>query len=163
MRTISEEGLEATNKRQKHHFHKPHQFPPACKMRFSIFPTFAFLAAAVSAQEATVVVNNINTLTTKANALIAPAQQLTIVNAPQILIGTGPWPVCCTTCPQTLGGSADTGFSKWSSVLGILFRLPQPSLVRRGVHVQRTQGTLPTKLPAPSENWRTSWSSCSIS
>ena len=38
-------------------------------------------------------VDNIRTLTTKSQALQAPAQQITIVNAPLIIIGQGPFPV----------------------------------------------------------------------
>ncbi len=64
-------------------------------MRFSIFATLAALGSRAVAQviSATVVVANVNTLTDKCKALAAPAQQLSIVNAPLLLIGQGPWVV----------------------------------------------------------------------
>ncbi len=40
---------------------------------------------------ATVVVKNIDAITSKSNALIVPARQLSIVNAPLLLLGSGPW------------------------------------------------------------------------
>ncbi|KAK1754236.1 UVI-1 protein [Echria macrotheca] len=45
---------------------------------------------------ASTVVQNIQVLTTKSNALIGPAQQLSIVNAPLLSIGQGPWPTVIT-------------------------------------------------------------------
>ncbi|KAM7208385.1 hypothetical protein V8F20_001363 [Naviculisporaceae sp. PSN 640] len=47
------------------------------------------LASALTAQE---IVNNINTLTTKSKALQEPARTITILNAPLIVIGQGPFP-----------------------------------------------------------------------
>jgi len=47
--------------------------------------------AAVTPAEA---VANIRTLTTKSQALQAPAQQINILNGPLIVIGQGPFPVC---------------------------------------------------------------------
>ena len=63
-------------------------------MRFSILATLAALGSVAVAQlRPAVVVTNINTLTNKCKVLIAPAQQLSIVNAPLLLIGQGPWVV----------------------------------------------------------------------
>jgi hypothetical protein len=68
-------------------------------MRLSILSTIAAAAGVLSAPTpspseqttnglpASTVVQNIEVLTTKSNALIAPAQQLSIVNAPLLLIG----------------------------------------------------------------------------
>jgi hypothetical protein len=43
--------------------------------------------------KATVVVENINVLAIKSQSIIEPAKQLSILNAPQLLFGAGPWPV----------------------------------------------------------------------
>jgi len=48
------------------------------------------LVLALTAQE---IVGNINELTTLSQALQAPAQSITILNGPLILIGQGPFPV----------------------------------------------------------------------
>jgi len=54
--------------------------------------TFAVpLVSALTAQE---IVSNVNALTTKSQALQAPAQSINIINGPLILIGQGPFPVC---------------------------------------------------------------------
>jgi NAD(P)-dependent dehydrogenase (short-subunit alcohol dehydrogenase family) len=50
-------------------------------------------ARAVTAQQA---VENIKTLTTKSQALQGPAQSITIINAPLIIIGQGPFPPIIT-------------------------------------------------------------------
>ncbi len=63
------------------------------------------LAAVVRGQGLTPaqVVSNIRTLTTKSQALQAPAQSITIINGPLIVIGQGPFPTVrqstsCLTC-----------------------------------------------------------------
>ncbi|KAG7286437.1 hypothetical protein NEMBOFW57_008747 [Staphylotrichum longicolle] len=62
-------------------------------MRFSFLTALAALGAVATAQiTSTVVVTNINTLTVKSQNLIEPAKQLSILNAPQLLLGLGPWP-----------------------------------------------------------------------
>lgn len=48
------------------------------------------LVTALTAQD---IVKNIETLTNKTDALQAPAQSITILNAPLIVIGKGPLPV----------------------------------------------------------------------
>lgn len=48
------------------------------------------LVLALTAQE---IVGNINELTTLSQALQAPAQSITVLNGPLILIGQGPFPV----------------------------------------------------------------------
>lgn len=48
------------------------------------------LAAITPAQ----MVENIKTLTVKSQALQGPAQSITIINTPLIIIGQGPFPVC---------------------------------------------------------------------
>lgn len=64
-------------------------------MRFSFLTALAALGVVATAQiTSTVVVTNINTLTVKSQNLIEPAKQLSILNAPQLLLGLGPWPVC---------------------------------------------------------------------
>ena len=40
------------------------------------------------------IVDGINSITQKAQALQAPAQSISILNAPLIIIGQGPFPVC---------------------------------------------------------------------
>jgi hypothetical protein len=63
-------------------------------MRFSFLTALAVLGSVVAGQvTSTVVVTNINTLTVKSQNLIEPAKQLSILNAPQLLLGLGPWPV----------------------------------------------------------------------
>ena len=78
-------------------------------MRFAVVPAVIFFAQAAMAGVAnvatpanfdagvqyTVVVKDVNTLTIKSKALIVPAQQLSISNAPELILGLGPWPVCC--------------------------------------------------------------------
>jgi len=54
------------------------------------------LVSALTAQQ---IVQNIQTLTTKSQALQAPAQSISIVNGPLILIGQGPFPVCAAYRP----------------------------------------------------------------
>ncbi|KAK4034843.1 hypothetical protein C8A01DRAFT_48840 [Parachaetomium inaequale] len=61
-------------------------------MRLSILAALAaFGSVAVAQLKATVVVENIQVLTTKSQALIQPAKELTIVNAPLLILGQGPW------------------------------------------------------------------------
>ncbi|KAK4149039.1 hypothetical protein C8A00DRAFT_38368 [Chaetomidium leptoderma] len=63
------------------------------RFRFSILTTLAALGSvAVAQMKATVVVQNIDILTTKSQSLIEPAKQLSISNAPLLVIGAGPWP-----------------------------------------------------------------------
>ncbi|KAK5662309.1 hypothetical protein OQA88_8215 [Cercophora sp. LCS_1] len=69
-------------------------------MRFSIFTTTATLGVALAQLPAVDVVKNVETLTAKSQALLAPAQQLSITNAPLLLIGAGPW-------PTVIGGFTD--------------------------------------------------------
>jgi hypothetical protein len=72
-------------------------------MRFSFLTALAALGAVATAQmTSTVVVTNINTLTVKSQNLIEPAKQLSILNAPQLLLGLGPWPVCLPLCLQPI-------------------------------------------------------------
>ena len=52
----------------------------------------AFAAPLVSALTTADIVDNIRTLTTKAQALQAPAQSITVINGPLIIIGQGPFP-----------------------------------------------------------------------
>jgi hypothetical protein len=52
----------------------------------------AFTAPLVSALTADQIVSNIQSLTTKSQALQAPAQSITILNGPLIVIGQGPFP-----------------------------------------------------------------------
>ncbi|KAK4211507.1 hypothetical protein QBC37DRAFT_484544 [Rhypophila decipiens] len=47
----------------------------------------------VSALTASQIVQNIRTLTTKSQALQAPAQSISIINGPLIIIGQGPFPI----------------------------------------------------------------------
>lgn len=49
------------------------------------------LVSALTAQQ---IVENINTLTAKSKALQAPAQSITLINGPLIVVGLGPFPVC---------------------------------------------------------------------
>lgn len=46
------------------------------------------------------IISNIQTLTAKSQALQAPAQSITIINGPLILIGQGPLPVSPLGCTQ---------------------------------------------------------------
>jgi LPS O-antigen subunit length determinant protein (WzzB/FepE family) len=65
-------------------------------MRFSIVATLAALGSVALGQatvSSAVVVQSINTLTIKTQNLIEPANQLTVLNAPLLIIGQGPWPV----------------------------------------------------------------------
>lgn len=57
--------------------------------------TMALAAApfAISALSSAQIVDNIRMLTAKSQALQAPAQSITIVNGPLILVGLGPFPV----------------------------------------------------------------------
>jgi hypothetical protein len=50
-----------------------------------------FCAAQLSASD---IVTNVNLLTSKSQALQAPAQSINIVNGPLIVVGLGPFPVC---------------------------------------------------------------------
>lgn len=52
-----------------------------------------FSAPSVTALTAQEIVSNINSLTTKSQALQAPAQSITILNGPLIVVGLGPFPV----------------------------------------------------------------------
>jgi len=55
---------------------------------------FALAAPFVSALTAQQIVDNINMLTVKSQALQGPANSITIINGPLIIIGQGPFPVC---------------------------------------------------------------------
>jgi hypothetical protein len=63
------------------------------------------------------VVDNIKMLTQKSQALQAPAQSLTVVNGPLIIIGQGPFPVSSTFqqtfsfVPLTINQQIITGFT----------------------------------------------------
>ncbi|EAQ84761.1 hypothetical protein CHGG_08775 [Chaetomium globosum CBS 148.51] len=62
-------------------------------MRFSILTVLAALGSVTLAQmKATVVVENIQVLTVKSQKLIQPAKELTLANAPLLILGQGPWP-----------------------------------------------------------------------
>jgi hypothetical protein len=57
-------------------------------MRFSIFTALAALGSvAVAQMKAAVVVENIQVLTVKSQKLIQPAKELTILNAPLLVLG----------------------------------------------------------------------------
>ncbi|KAK0613984.1 hypothetical protein B0T14DRAFT_499352 [Immersiella caudata] len=56
----------------------------------------AFTAPLVSALTATQIVNNIQSLTSKSQALQAPAQSITILNGPLLAVGLGPFPQILT-------------------------------------------------------------------
>ncbi|KAK4223795.1 hypothetical protein QBC38DRAFT_398957 [Podospora fimiseda] len=62
-------------------------------LRTLVTSSVAFLAApSLAALTPTEITNNIRTLTSKSQALVAPAQSITIVNGPLIIIGQGPFP-----------------------------------------------------------------------
>jgi hypothetical protein len=61
----------------------------------NLFTAVVALSAPIAAQAQTTpaqVVDNIRMLTTKSQALQAPAQSITIINGPLIIIGQGPFP-----------------------------------------------------------------------
>lgn len=60
------------------------------KLFITALATTYIVIAAVTPQQ---VVGNIQALTTKSQALQAPAQSITIINGPLIIIGLGPFPV----------------------------------------------------------------------
>jgi hypothetical protein len=68
-------------------------------MRFSVFKTAAITALALCSDSVlgqltpNQVVANIDSLRMKSQALIQPAREISIVNAPLIIIGQGPLPV----------------------------------------------------------------------
>lgn len=63
-------------------------------MRFSILTALAALCSVAVAQlSVNIVVTNVNALTDKCKALVVPAQQISITNAPLLLLGQGPWGV----------------------------------------------------------------------
>jgi hypothetical protein len=66
-------------------------------MRFSILNSvvaaLAVCSSAVAQLTPAQAVDNIRSLTTKSQALQAPAQSITIVNGPLVVIGLGPFPV----------------------------------------------------------------------
>ncbi len=69
-------------------------------MRFSVLHTSLLaLAAVANAQSYANVVNSLQALASKATNLIAPAEQLSLTNAPLLLIGGGPWAVRLTPRP----------------------------------------------------------------
>lgn len=69
-------------------------------MRFSLLTILAGLTSLATAQmSATAIVTNIDILTTKSQSLFEPAKQLSITNAPLLIIGQGPWPVSLPPFP----------------------------------------------------------------
>jgi len=82
-------------------------------MRFQIATLTATALALVSTTFAAVTpaqaVDNINALTAKSQALQAPAQSITIINGPLIVIGLGPF-------PQIISGFADIVSTATSSI-----------------------------------------------
>jgi hypothetical protein len=74
-------------------------------MRLSIIAAVAALGSVALAQtvtvNSTVVVQSINTLTIKTQAVIEPAKQLTVLNAGLLLLGQGPWAVRLPSNIQT--------------------------------------------------------------
>ncbi|KAI1826794.1 UVI-1 [Xylaria intraflava] len=70
-------------------------------MRFAnIFAGLAMAASAMAAATPQQIADGIKSITQKSQALEAPAQSITIVNAPLIIIGQGPF-------PQIIAGFAD--------------------------------------------------------
>jgi hypothetical protein len=63
---------------------------------FRAITVLAFAAVAVAQSTPAEVVANINVLTQKSQALQAPAQSLSIINGPLIVIGQGPFPQIIT-------------------------------------------------------------------
>ena len=66
-------------------------------VNFRVIATSAlalFAVPALSAITPAQMVTNIRTLTSKSQALQAPAQSITIISGPLIIIGQGPFPVC---------------------------------------------------------------------
>ncbi|KAK3949286.1 hypothetical protein QBC32DRAFT_220085 [Pseudoneurospora amorphoporcata] len=66
-------------------------------MRFSLISAVATLGSVMAqpvtrALNAQAMVDGLNQLTTKAQALQAPAKSITILNSPLLMIGQGPWP-----------------------------------------------------------------------
>lgn len=65
----------------------------------SLIGAAALMAAPVmAALSPTQLTDGLKKLTTMAQDLQAPAQAITIVNAPLIIIGQGPFPVCFGSC-----------------------------------------------------------------
>ncbi len=138
-------------------------------MRFSTAPVVACLAGLAASQQYTVVVKNINTLTTKSQALIVPAGQLSISNAPELLLGLGPWPV--RSPPQSLIPSARTSKKKkqlltqinrrWCSASATSSPLPPSSSAPWAAPPIAARP--PTRSLAPSVASSRSTSSCSTS
>lgn len=66
-------------------------------MRFSILNSavaaLAVCSTALGQMTPSQVVDNIKSLTTKSQALQAPAQSISIINGPLIVVGLGPFPV----------------------------------------------------------------------
>lgn len=68
-------------------------------MRFSLISMIATLGSVVMAQPVaraatpTQIADGVRFLTKEANDLQAPAQSITLINAPLIIIGQGPFPV----------------------------------------------------------------------
>ncbi|EGX88624.1 hypothetical protein CCM_08669 [Cordyceps militaris CM01] len=69
-------------------------------MRFGSFFAAGFAALAAAAATPEQIVTGINVLTQKTSALQGPAQSITILNAPLIIIGQGPF-------PQIIAGYSD--------------------------------------------------------
>jgi len=62
----------------------------------------AFASTLVSAElTPQQIVSNINALTEKSMKLQAPAQSISIINGPLIIIGQGPFPVCATNSARS--------------------------------------------------------------
>lgn len=67
-------------------------------MRLALLSTFATLsglglAVPVAQPSPTDIIAIFTSLTSKCQALVAPANQLSVINAPLLLLGSGPWAV----------------------------------------------------------------------
>jgi hypothetical protein len=108
--------------RQDHHLFKSSYLPSNTMVAFGKILTSAMaMAVPVIAQLTPAqVVSNINMITQKSQALQAPAQSITIINGPLIIIGQGPF-------PQIIAGFTDIVSTATTAIAQMQGMAPVPA------------------------------------
>jgi hypothetical protein len=76
----------------QHNSHNPHKFIIMVSFHKIFLASLAMVAPIVAQTTPEQVVTNLKMITQKSQALQAPAQSITIINGPLIIIGQGPFP-----------------------------------------------------------------------
>ncbi|KAJ3032092.1 hypothetical protein HK097_005378 [Rhizophlyctis rosea] len=94
------------------------------KLLLSLFVSTAMVQAALTPAQ---IVQNIETLTSKSQALQAPAQTISILNGPLIIIGQGPFPVYNCLFLRIIAGFTDIIQTATTAIAAMKGSAPVPA------------------------------------